>query len=98
MLDLTPVFIVFVVVGLPVLAASALVVWIATLTYRYKLAELDIRTFEARSKVRQARLAAGVPEWLDSSDPVEIAAWQQAQGEVVHAAARAEIRRGEGQA
>ncbi len=98
MLELTPIFIVFLVIGLPVLAATGLVVWLATLMYQYKLAELETRAFEARSKVRQARLLAGAPEWLDPSDPAEIAAWHKAQGEVTQAAARAGVRIGEGQA
>lgn len=89
-------FVMFVLFGLPVLTAAGVVLTIVTLWYRYKLAELETRKLEATSRVGQARLLAGVPEWLDPANPAEVEAWTRAHGEVTRAAARAQIRMGEG--
>ena len=81
----------FALFGLPVLCFSGVILGISGMWYRYKLAELGIRSLEANSRVHQARLLAGAPDWLDPNNPKEVEAWQRAHIEVVHAAARAQL-------
>ncbi len=77
------------VFGLPIVALSAVTLGIARMWHGFKLAELDVRRVEAATRVHQARLLAGAPDWLDPSNPREVEAWQRAHVEVVQAAARA---------
>jgi hypothetical protein len=94
-MDLTAMFAMFVIFGVPTLSVSAVVLGIATLWYRYKVAELETRAFEAKTRVAQARLLAGAPEWVDPANPAEVEAWSRAHGEVLRAAARAQLRIGD---
>ena len=88
-MDFTAVFVVFTIFGLPVLSLASVALGIGALWYMYKGRELEIRALEATSRLHEARLLAGAPEFVDPNSLADIDAWRRAQSEVFKTALQA---------
>jgi hypothetical protein len=91
--DFTAIFVVFIMFGMPIIALTtislAVPFGLAAIWHHHKGRELKIRALEATSRLHEARLLAGAPEFVDPNCLADIDAWRRAQSEVFRTALEA---------
>lgn len=74
MIDLTAMFAIFVVFGMPVVA-------LATVLHHLRARnQLKVRELEAQARLLEAQTA--LPAWVDPRDPASLSAWRAARAEL----------------
>ena len=84
---------IFILFGIPTLSATFAITFtsLSKRWFAFKQEELQLRRWETEARLEQARLTAGMPGWVDRTDPLEVAAWHKAVVEVYKLSARSAI-------
>lgn len=73
------------IVGMSFASVACASIWLLHGMYRGYLdhlgKELDLRRFEAETRLKQSINQATIPVWVDREDPIEVASWNRAVAE-----------------